>query len=107
MRVSSTTLKSLAIKYFVSEGWSGRFNIVVDAPNIDFLQYSVTGVTSQTFVIGPAFTHVTYDFQELYGDRSHYIRNATYLLRSIRNIELLCISDSSLMVDLLNIQTTY
>lgn len=98
LTVSSTTLKRLAVKYSCSEGWSGSFNIVVNAPNVEIFRYSCFGaVTTQNIVVGgPALAKATYEYEHLYGDPTHYIPNATALLRSISSTQTLTICDSAL-----------
>lgn len=96
LSVSSATLKFLAIQNLCPKWWYGSFDVVVNAPNIDFFRYSVWGVTSQTIEIGLTIGEANIDFHPLSGDHSLYLQNATHLMRSVNNIRTLSISDSTL-----------
>ncbi|GKV53680.1 hypothetical protein SLEP1_g60197, partial [Rubroshorea leprosula] len=48
--VSHPTLKSLALDCIGFEGWSGSFEIVINAPSLGYLEYFVRDVNSHTFV---------------------------------------------------------
>lgn len=96
--VNSATLKMLTMQYVGYEGWSGSFDVVINAPNISTFCYSVWAITSQTIVLGPTLAEANIDFDLVYetADPGLYIRNAIELMRSVKNIHTLGITDATL-----------
>ncbi|GLU14712.1 hypothetical protein SLE2022_312650 [Rubroshorea leprosula] len=93
--ISNPTLKRLHIEHR-PKGRSHSLEIVINAPSLVDLDYSISCLTSHACVNIQSLDEARIDFQQGGGNPSNYIEAATDLLRGICNIQKLGISGRAL-----------
>ncbi|GKV34424.1 hypothetical protein SLEP1_g42798 [Rubroshorea leprosula] len=93
--ISNPTLKRLHIEHR-PKGRSCGLEIVINAPSLVDLDYSISCLTSHACVNIQSLDEARIDFQQGGGNPSNYIEAATDLLRGICNIQKLGISGRAL-----------
>ncbi|GLT37811.1 hypothetical protein SLA2020_121030 [Shorea laevis] len=96
LSISNTTVKRLAVQYLGTTLNNSSLDIVINAPNLVYLDYSVNDLNSHAFANVQSLAEADIFFGEEHGDRSRHIDAVTDLMRGISNIKTLTICGTTL-----------
>ncbi|GKV34439.1 hypothetical protein SLEP1_g42814 [Rubroshorea leprosula] len=96
--ITHPKLKMLTLQCAPTSRKYGRTEIVINAPNLVYLEYIINDADSLTFVNVQSLDEADIQFSELHGRQRRYTRVATDVMVAIKNIQTLWISGPTIRI---------